>query len=349
MAPRRVTTWNTLVAILLFGFSSACSAYPEAKQEVCDLYAAPGVSGPGDGSESRPYTSVQRLVDEVKPGETGCLEEGTHGDPDDNITFTSGGIGEDKRLTLQSAPGEVATIRARVHVPEGSDFVTVRGLVLDGSRSPQCSVGSTCRLLPSPVVNGDYAVFENNEVTNRNSAICFNLGTSGSVARRVTIKDNRIHHCGRLPATNHDHGIYLNRSRNARITGNWIHDNADKGIQFRLDSDGALVENNVIDGSGVGVLFSGGNGTTSDGNTLRHNVITFSTRGHDVESWYPEGTPPGEGNVVHGNCIYGGEKGRVDDSNGGFEAYDNRVQNPLYEDVASGDYTVRDGSCPNAQ
>ena len=70
------------------------------------------------------------------------------------------------------------------------------------------------------------------------------------------IERNRIHNCGQLPPTNHHHGIYVEASDGARITDNWIYDNADRGIQLFPDAQGTYVARNVIDGNGQGVIFS---------------------------------------------------------------------------------------------
>ncbi len=50
------------------------------------------------------------------------------------------------------------------------------------------------------------------------------------------IKDNKIHDCGRLPRTNREHGIYLGKSRRATIRGNWLWNNADRGVQLYPDA-----------------------------------------------------------------------------------------------------------------
>ena len=84
------------------------------------------------------------------------------------------------------------------------------------------------------------------------------------------IERNRIHNCGELPATNHHHGIYVEASDGARITDNWIYDNADRGVQLFPDAQGTYVARNVIDGNGQGIIFS----RKSANNVVEHNVIS---------------------------------------------------------------------------
>lgn len=342
----RIPLFTSFVLVFLALVSAIAFSPPQASSSVCNFYASPGGSDSGNGSWTNPFADVQQLIDSLEPGETGCLKAGTYTDLDNNVKFESGGESDEKRITLQAAPGEPATINARLYIPDGSDYITIRNLVLDGSRAPECNAGDMCDILPSVVVNGDYAVFEYNEVTNRNKAICFNVGASGEMSNGTLIKHNKIHGCGRLPRTNHDHGIYLNHSRNMLITGNWIYSNADRGIQLRIDADHTLIEHNVIDSNGVGILFSGDYGTASDYNIVRNNVITFSNQRHDVESWYPEGNPKGVGNVVNGNCVFGGTRGEIGLSNGGFEAYRNVTQDPLYERKLDNYYSAQNDSCP---
>ena len=126
--------------------------------------------------------------------------------------------------------------------------MTVEQLDLDGHDAPQCSASDYCRL-PSPTVNGDNIVFQDNDVTNRHQGICFNLGNASyGRAVDVTIQRNRIHDCGLLPANNHEHGIYLSYSDNTRILGNTIYDNADRGVQLYPDAQRTL--DSGADGAG---------------------------------------------------------------------------------------------------
>ena len=95
-------------------------------------------------------------------------------------------------------------------------------------------------------------------MTNGHTAICFALGNPRfGVARDVTIQRNRIHDCGRLPATNLDQGVYVAVARGTRIVGNWIYENADQGVQLYPDARGTYVAGNVIDGNGEGIIFGG--------------------------------------------------------------------------------------------
>ena len=291
----------------------------------CDKVAEPGAG------------AAQRLVDSVTPGQVGCLRGGRY---TENVTIRKGGSGNSARVTIRSFPGERAELYGRLAVNDSANFVTVEDLKLNGAGAPPCPSGGSCTILPSPTVNGDDVIFQNNEVTNDHTAICFSLGSTGwGIAKRVIIQQNRIHDCGRMsPITNHDHGIYLSASEDVQILGNAIYDNSDRGIQLYPAADRTVVRGNVIDGNGQGVIFSGDGGETSDDNIVENNVISNSRIRYNVESWYP--TSVGTGNVARNNCLYNGKQGNVGTQEG-FVATNNLVTDPLYTDRAAKDFSLK--------
>jgi parallel beta-helix repeat protein len=334
-----------LVKTAAAGATAAAAAFALAPAAApadtpCTRVAAPNGSDSAAGTESAPFRSAQKLVNSLAPGEVGCLRQGSYAE---NVTVSHGGGGDDSRVVLRSYPGERGRISGRLYVRDSADYVTIADLDLDGHDAPGCSSSPTC-LLPSPTVNGDHVTFSGDDVTNRHAAICFNLGAVGyGRAEHDVISGNRIHDCGELPATNHEHGIYLAYSDDTEITGNVIYDNADRGIQLYPDAQGTRVEGNVIDGNGVGVIFSGAGSTASNDNVVAHNVITNSKLRHDVESWFPNIV--GSGNVAHDNCVYGGKQGEFGTAYG-FSAHDNLKTDPGYADRAAKDFRLApDGPC----
>jgi hypothetical protein len=242
-------------------------------------------------------------------------------------------------------PGESAKLVGRVVVGRRAEHVTVRGLYLDGRNAA---------LLPSPTVAGRDIRFIGNDVTNGHTGICFALGHPRyGTAEDVVIRSNRIHNCGRLPATNHDHGVYVAKARRTRLTGNWIYANADRGIQLYPDAQQTYIAGNVIDGNGEGVIFGGDLTTASSENLLEGNVITGSTVRHNVESYYPPGGPIGYGNVVRRNCLAGGVRAAAGGGGIsppiGFISLDNLLASPRFRSRARRDYRlVGRGQCANA-
>jgi nitrous oxidase accessory protein NosD len=311
----------TALAILTVALC-ACGADATDAQSArgCDRLASPG------------NRAVQRLVDSLRPGQVGCLRQGTYRG---SVTIqTSGKPG--RPITLQPRPGARARLVGALTVTRRSAHVVVRRLHLEGSRRPG---------VPSPIVNGRRILFLENDVTNAHTAICFALGNPRfGVARDVTIQRNRIHECGQLPATNLEHGVYVAVARGTRIVGNWIYENADLGIQLYPNARDTYVAGNVIDGNGEGIIFGGLPRVAARDNLVQGNVISNSRLRNNVE-WHFEGTV-GTGNVVRRNCIGGGAR---DDGSGGimlpaigFTPVANLVAQPEFR--APGDYRLKPGS-----
>ena len=306
-------------------------ATPSGATVTCDRYAATSGSDSAAGTAAQPYRTAQKLADSLSAGQTGCLVAGVF---NESLRLNNGGSpGNPIRLT--SAPGGRATLVGRLYVPDTANDAVFADLNLDGTNASN---------LPSPMVAGDRITFTGNDVTDNHTSICFGLGSAGwGTAVDVVIDGNRIHDCGRLPATNHDHGIYVEATRNAVITNNYIYDNADRGIQLYPDAQGTRIANNVIDGNGEGILFSGESGLASSNNLVTRNIVSNANVRYNVESWWPVGNPIGTGNVASDNCIWNGAQGNVA-AQVGFTAVGSKAVNPLYIDRAAKDFELQSGS-----
>jgi parallel beta-helix repeat protein len=287
-------------------------------------------AGPCDQVGSPGRGAAQRLVDSLDPGQTGCLHGGLY---EGNVRVGKSGI------TLTAYGDEKATVKGRFYIPEGSDNVTVEGLYLDGSNPD---------MLPSPTINSAGVTFRRNDVTNNHRGICFVLGhPDWGRARNTTIEFNRIHDCGRLPATNHDHGIYVATATNTLIRGNWIYDNADFGVHLYPDAQKTRVTGNVIDGNGMGLTFSGEYGAASSDNLVDGNVITNSTVRSNVQSWWAPGNPIGRNNLVRDNCIRGGAYDHGDGGiagEWGFRVTRTVRAKPAFASAARDDFRLESGN-----
>lgn len=323
-------------AIALAVTAAALSAGPaSADTTPCSKVAAPGGSDSAAGTVDAPFATATKVLASLGPGETGCLRGGTY---DESVRVPHGGA-QGAPITLQSYPGERARVVGRFYIPRGSDYVTIASLDLDGKNPDN---------LPSPTVNSVGATFQDDDVTNEHTQICFDLGNpTWGRARDAVLQRNRIHDCGRLPSTNLDHGIYVSDADNTQILGNVIYDNTDRGIQLYPDAQHTIIRGNIIDGNGEGIIFSGDDGVASNDNLVENNVITNSNIRNNVESWYPSGNPVGQGNVVQHNCIHGGVR---DDGDGGlatgpgFSASDNLNVDPGYANRAAKDFSLAPGS-----
>ena len=322
---------NTLITALtaastLCLFVGSASAAPASE---CDLVAAPGGADSAAGTPTAPLATVPGMVNRLADGQTGCFAAGTYNVP--NYKVTKPGI------TLTSLDDADATLKGRFWI--AADGVTFEGLTLNNENQAD---------LPT-TVTGANVVLRDNEITNDHTTICIALG-SEAYGRAVDtlVEGNKIHDCGRLPATNYDHGIYLEASDGVIIRDNWIYGNADRGIQLYPDADNTLIERNVIDRNGEGIIFGGSSESASDDTIVRNNLITNSKLRDNVESAYGETDPKGKDNLVTDNCISGGA---YDDGDGGilqdadgFTAQSNLLVDPRYVNAAAGDYTLQAGS-----
>ena len=127
------------------------------------------------------------------------------------------------------------------------------------------------------------------------------------------------------------------------ITNNYIFDNADRGIPLYPDAQGSTIANNVIDGNGEGIIFSGDSGLASSNNVARRNIISNSRVRYNLESWWPNGNPVGTGNLASDNCLWNGTQGNVADQVG-FTASNNVVANPGYADRTGGNFALSSSS-----
>jgi hypothetical protein len=337
----RPTKPSALVLALAATLVAALPAATSSAAGPCTKVASPLGSDTASGSESDPFRSVQRLADSLSAGQTGCLRAGTY---EGNVRLSRPGA-PGAPLTIARYPGEKAIVKGRIAVMREADHVTFEGLYLDGTNGGR---------LPSPTVHADDVTFRRNDVTNHHTGICFALGDAGGTwgrAARNVIELNRIHDCGRLPATNLDHGIYVNGADGAVIRRNWIYDNADYGVVLYPDARDSAVTGNVIDGNGMGVLFSGDGGLSSSGNLVSGNVISNSTVRSNVEEWWGDGSSPGQGNLLRRNCLHVAPGGRDWDRNGGvaltqggFKAQENVVADPEFVDRQGKDLRLESSS-----
>ncbi|MGH2980089.1 MAG: right-handed parallel beta-helix repeat-containing protein [Solirubrobacterales bacterium] len=312
---------------LAWGMSIAASG---AGAAACAKVASPLGSDAYPGTVAEPYATVEHLANSLSPGETGCLRAGVlQGD----VKVTKGGVAGSP-TTITSYPGERATVVGRFRVADTANHVTVTGLDLDGRNEEN---------LPSPTINGDQVTFSANDVTNHHTTICFIVGSDTyGRARDAVIERNRIHDCGQLPATNHHHGIYVEASDRARITDNWIYDNADRGVQLFPDAQSTYIARNVIDGNGQGIIFS----RESANNLAEHNVISNPVLRYNIEEW----ELTGGGNMARRNCVWSTRH----QGNAGIQpgldvpTIENKVTEPGYVNRGDKDFRLRaDSPCVN--
>jgi hypothetical protein len=313
-----------IAALCALFFLAACLTATPARAAGCTRVATPGGN------------AFDQLAKSLKAGETGCLRGGVYRE---DVDVTAKGA-PGAPITIQSYPGEWATFLGRLTTDKTAAYVTFQNMTFDGSAAP--SDGN--ELKPSPTVHGESISFIGNEVTNRHTAICFAVGNEDfGRAPRVVIKRNRIHDCGQLPPTNHQHGIYLHSPCCAQVTDNWIYDNADTGVNLFPDADGNYIARNVMYGNGDNLSFAGrdknGVCSSSDDNIVERNVISHPRVRDNITSWTPCGKH-GTGNVLRQNCIWPA----TFEGPEGYSLAGNLYVEPQYVNAAAKDFRIVPGT-----
>lgn len=311
-------------------------------QEVSITYAdaTPSPTSPGSGQNATctknvpANSSLQTAINAARAGDVLCLPAKSV--YNENITVRPPTVGTaNARVIITSADrAQPATIRGRLWVAPGANYVTFRSLILNGNLN-----GNT---LPSPTIGAEYVSFLNNDISNDNTSICVHTTVSDQygTSRYALIDSNRIHHCGILPAKNGDHGVY-DTAYNTTITNNLIYKNADRGVQLR-GAQGAIVKYNIIDSNGEGVIFGD---LSASSNEVSNNIISNSLIRWNIESYWGSSTI-GTGNRATNNCLWSAQTGyygsnqTVQSGINGVTVSSVTFANPLFANAGAYDYRI---------
>ena len=314
----------------------------------CDRYASPSGDDGAAGTIAEPYRTVDKLVNSVTSGETGCLLGYPDGSPPSAAGFyEEGPIDIDVAgITLRSADGHLAQVKGALSV--SADDVTLSHLVLDGRNASGDA---------SPLITGSNVVLSHSNVTTRNTADCIEV-TGG--AQQVSITHNRIHDC--------EAGTMVVNAGNVLMTHNAVYDNAGTGLSLGPAADGAYVVRNILDRNERGIVWSSGvlPGDTSvsatDGSVAAGNIVSNSAGQNVTADWHdpdgegPDEPVPGAANGFWTNCVYhptlpagGVDSGTTSHTWNPAKIWSplNAVGDPLYADAERGDFALAAASpCP---
>jgi parallel beta-helix repeat protein len=181
-------------------------------------YVAPNGNNSNSGSSSSPWRTIQNAVGRLRPGDTLIVRAGNYHEV---IQINRSGTA-DKPITIRGEAGAVIDGRAGVGgvnagLPTGS---IVR-------KDPKTGKGFNYSALVD--LAGEYVIFEGFEVT-RSMGRCLRTWKSGGRARRITIRNCKIH-------SNRSHGLILYHSDYVTLEGCEIYNNVNFATYDRSARD----------------------------------------------------------------------------------------------------------------
>ncbi len=258
---------------------------------------------------------MQHAAGVIQPGDTVLLRAGNFA----GAHFTTSGTAA-LPITVKSFPGETVEI-------DDDNPTTPDGINLEGA---------------------SHFVVEDLHINGRTRA-----GIRAVLCENVVLRGNRLDGNGRwgiftgfcddlLIESNHtsnsgdEHGIYVSNSGDRpTIRGNRIWDNRANGIHMNGDVSqggdgiisGAVVENNIIYGNGLG----GGSGINMDGvqSSIVRNNLLFDNHASGISLYRIDGGAASTGNLVYNNTVIVADDGRwaLNIKN---SSTDNRVRNNIF-------------------
>lgn len=334
---KRLLPAALVVVALLLGNFGLSSSSGQAGGSECDLVASVVGSNTNPGTLAQPVRTVQRLVDILGPGQTGCLR-GTpaHTPFIENVSLINknqSGGSEADRITLMSYPGEIAKIKGAVTLAESANFITFTHLVIE-ARSPS-ETGNV-------KIDGDEVEFADNNISGANLATCFRIGaTAASPAFHTTIMRNRIHNC--------IDGVVGVGTRVLFVDHNLIYDNSGWGIRLQPDAVATGIISNIVEGNNGGLLLGGDALSSSIGAIVDHDVFSGSSPSSwNVSVSWQGLPPPNYSSFVTRVCSYDPNRPNtagLNNAGGGFTPVGPIVnEDPQYRDPGSKDFRLDQSS-----
>jgi parallel beta-helix repeat protein len=196
-------------------------------------FVSPTGSRDNDGSEMRPWPSVEYALEHIVGGDTLIAEDGIY--PAFRVPVRCGGSAEHPTTIRAQHKWAAAVVGSSLHgieVVQGCSHVILDGFEVSGARYDGVKI------------NGSYCTVRNAWVHN-NCQMGISSHGSAHALVGLTLEDNLIEFNGEH--IQEHHGIYADGSR-LTIRGNLVRHNSAYGIQLYPALDNSIVENNLVYG-----------------------------------------------------------------------------------------------------
>jgi Right handed beta helix region len=311
--------------VLAVVLTLACFLAVPAISEGRTFYVSNSGSNGNPGTAQRPWRTIQRALDTLRPGQSALVRSGTYVE---DLDMRRSGR-RSAPITVAGYPGERPVLRSAgghpLEVSSSGGYFRFRRFVIE--RHPGSSGGNID-------IYGRHVEIAGNIVRyGRDQGIY-----TAEESAHVRILRNRIHHNGE-GIDHQSHGIYL-QGDDHLVANNLIHDHPEGfGIQVYDEGSRARVVNNTVVGSGHSGIVVGGSGGVHDV-AIRNNIFAFNSKwGIQHDSDCPHGT------VADHNVLYGNRWGAVQRGCPGLRrAGGNRGGAPRFANLAHGDLRLRPGS-----
>jgi hypothetical protein len=236
-----------------------------------ELYVSPSGNDNNDGSAARPFATIQKAADEVKPGTTVHVQPGTYNDA---VLVETDGTAN-ARITFVSDKKWEAKIHTNnddIPWTTKADYIDIIGFDIssDGSTDGVVNYGSYTRTMSNRI----------HDIPGK----CDNIGGSGVTDSNYNAHDNDIignvvFHIGDTypKLCEYVHAIYHSNAR-GHIINNIAYDNAGVGINLWHAATDTVVSNNLVfnnqeHGISVGTNKSDNDGDKGDNFIVSNNIV----------------------------------------------------------------------------
>jgi hypothetical protein len=257
-------------------------------------YVATGGNDRNPGTRARPWRTIQKALDTLRPGQRAYVRGGTYAE---DLVFRRAGTSR-APITVAAAPGARVVLRPAstsgdtYPIRIRGSYFRLRGVVIENARG----TSSTNVYFEGSAHDVELAA---NEIRYSQDQGVF----AERSTRNLHIVRNRIHDNGRghEEGQHQSHGIYIEGADHL-IANNvvWAHPYG-FGIQIYPENRGTIVVNNTIVGAAHSGIVVGGDEGVED-IVIRNNVIAFNGKyGVESDSDCPTGPVAVDRNVIFGN------------------------------------------------